>query len=102
MKQQSLQKSKIKFLLLEGIHESAVDALGRAGYDNVVTYSKSLSTEELRKEIKDAHFVGIRSRTQLSEEVLEAAERLGRDWVLLHRYKSGRFNGRGAQRCARF
>jgi D-3-phosphoglycerate dehydrogenase len=76
MKQQSLQKSKIKFLLLEGIHESAVDALGRAGYDNVVTYSKSLSTEELRKEIKDAHFVGIRSRTQLSEEVLEAAERL--------------------------
>ncbi|MBT6182016.1 MAG: phosphoglycerate dehydrogenase, partial [Halieaceae bacterium] len=76
MKQQSLQKSKIKFLLLEGIHESAVDALRRAGYDNVVTYSKSLSTEELCKEIKDAHFVGIRSRTQLSEEVLEAAERL--------------------------
>ena len=76
MKQQSLQKSKIKFLLLEGIHESAVDALRRAGYDNVVTYSKSLSTEALCKEIKDAHFVGIRSRTQLSEEVLEAADRL--------------------------
>ena len=57
MKQQSLQKSKIKFLLLEGIHESALDALGRAGYDNVVTYSKSLSTEELRKEIKDAKVV---------------------------------------------
>ena len=76
MKQQSLQKSKIKFLLLEGVHQSAIDALAKAGYTNVVTYPKALPTEDLKQEIKDAHFVGIRSRTQLSEDVLNAAERM--------------------------
>ena len=76
MRQQSLQKSKIKFLLLEGIHPSAIDAFAKAGYDNVVCYPKALLTEELMTEIKDAHFVGIRSRTQLSAEVIEAALRL--------------------------
>ena len=76
MKQQSLQKSKIKFLLLEGVHQSAIDALAQAGYTNIVTYPKALPTEDLKQEIKDAHFVGIRSRTQLSEDVLDAAERL--------------------------
>ena len=76
MKQQSLQKSKIKVLLLEGVHQSAVDALAKAGYTNVVTYPKALPAEDLKQEIKDAHFVGIRSRTQLSEDVLDAAERL--------------------------
>ena len=76
MKQQSLQKSKIKFLLLEGVHQSAINALAKAGYTNVVTYPKALPTEDLKQEIKDAHFVGIRSRTQLSEDVLDAAERL--------------------------
>ena len=76
MKQQSLQKSKIKFLLLEGVHQRAIDALAKAGYTNVVSYPKALPTEDLKQEIKDAHFVGIRSRTQLSEDVLDAAERL--------------------------
>ncbi len=76
MKQQSLQKSKIKFLLLEGVHQSAIDALAKAGYTNVVTYPKALPTDDLKQEIKDAHFVGIRSRTQLSKDVLDAAGRL--------------------------
>jgi D-3-phosphoglycerate dehydrogenase len=76
MKQQSLQKSKIKFLLLEGVHQSAIDALAKAGYTNVVAYPKALPSDELKKEIKDAHFVGIRSRTQLSAEIFEAADRL--------------------------
>lgn len=76
MKQQSLQKSKIKFLLLEGVHQSALEALDKAGYTNVVTFPKALPSEDLKEEIKDAHFVGIRSRTQLSEDVLDAANRL--------------------------
>jgi D-3-phosphoglycerate dehydrogenase len=76
MKQQSLQKSKIKFLLLEGVHQSAIEALAKAGYTNVVTYPKALPSDELKREIKDAHFVGIRSRTQLSAEIFEAADRL--------------------------
>ena len=76
MKQQSLQKSKIKFLLLEGVHQSAIDALAKAGYTNVVAYPKALPSDDLKKEIKDAHFVGIRSRTQLSAEIFKAADRL--------------------------
>ena len=76
MKQQSLQKSKIKFLLLEGVHQSAIDALAKAGYTNVVAYPKALPSDDLKKDIKDAHFVGIRSRTQLSAEIFEAADRL--------------------------
>ena len=76
MKQQSLQKSKIKFLLLEGVHQSAIDALAKAGYTNVVVYPKALPSDDLKKEIKDAHFVGIRSRTQLSAEIFKAADRL--------------------------
>ena len=75
MKQQSLQKSKTKFLLLEGINPSAIDVLAKAGYDNVVCYPKALPTEQLMAGIKDAHFVGIRSRTQLGAQVIETALR---------------------------
>jgi D-3-phosphoglycerate dehydrogenase len=76
MTQQSLQKSKIKFLLLEGVHPSAVEALERSGYTNIEQHKKALPTEELKKAIANAHFVGIRSRTQLSEDVLDAANKL--------------------------
>ncbi|MEH6515511.1 MAG: phosphoglycerate dehydrogenase [Halioglobus sp.] len=76
MAQQSLEKSKIKFLLLEGVHPSAVETLKRAGYDNIEQHKKALPTEELKAAISGAHFVGIRSRTQLTEEVLAAADRL--------------------------
>lgn len=76
MSQTSLNKDKIKFLLLEGLHPSASETLARAGYTNVVSFPKALPTEELKKEIADAHFVGIRSRTQLTEEVFDSAKRL--------------------------
>lgn len=76
MSQTSLHKDKIKFLLLEGVHPSAVQTLANAGYTNVVTHAGSLPTEQLLAEIADAHFVGIRSRTQLTEEVFEAARKL--------------------------
>ncbi len=76
MARQSLPKEKIKFLLLEGIHPSAVEALQRAGYENIEVHAKALPTEELKAAIAGAHFVGIRSRTQLSEEVFAAAKKL--------------------------
>jgi D-3-phosphoglycerate dehydrogenase len=76
MAQQSLEKSKIKFLLLEGVHPSAVETLQRAGYHNIEQHKKALPTEELKAAISGAHFVGIRSRTQLTEEVLAAADKL--------------------------
>ena len=72
----SLDKSKIRFLLLEGVHSSAVDILEASGYTNIDYVTTALSTEELKVRIADAHFVGIRSRTQLTEEVFDAAKKL--------------------------
>ena len=72
----SLEKSKIKFLLLEGLHQSAVDTLHNAGYTNIEYLKTSLSEDQLIEKIRDAHFVGIRSRTQLNKEVFAAAEKL--------------------------
>ena len=72
----SLDKSKIKILLLEGIHQSAIDTLHAHGYLNIETLSGSLPEDELIERIKDVHFVGIRSRTQLTARVFEAAEKL--------------------------
>lgn len=76
MAKTSLDKSKIKFLLLEGVHPSAVDTLKAAGYSNIVCYPKALPEDELKREIADAHFVGIRSRTQLTEEIFAHAPKL--------------------------
>ncbi|QKV54173.1 phosphoglycerate dehydrogenase [Comamonas antarctica] len=72
----SLDKSKIKFLLLEGIHPSALQLLHKAGYTNVETVTGALPNDELLRKIADVHFVGIRSRTQLTEEVFQAAQKL--------------------------
>jgi D-3-phosphoglycerate dehydrogenase len=76
MSKTSLDKSKIKILLLEGVHQSAVDSLNTAGYTNIDYVTTALPTEELKERIKDAHFVGIRSRTQLTAEVFDAADKL--------------------------
>ena len=72
----SLDKNKIKFLLLEGIHSSAVDVIRAAGYTQIETVSGALPDEELQRKIADVHFVGIRSRTQLTEEVFAQAHKL--------------------------
>ncbi len=72
----SLEKSKIRILLLEGVHQSAVENFKRAGYDNIEYLKTSLPEDELKAKIADAHFVGIRSRTQLTEPVFAAAKKL--------------------------
>ena len=72
----SLQKDKIRFLLLEGLHENASKVLQDAGYTNIEYLSHALDEEELIEKIKDAHFVGIRSRTQLTSDVLAHAQKL--------------------------
>ncbi|MCM2129485.1 phosphoglycerate dehydrogenase [Larsenimonas rhizosphaerae] len=76
MAKTSLDKSKIKILLLEGIHQSAVDNFLNAGYTNIEHLATSLSEEELIEKIRDVHFIGLRSRTQLNERVINAAEKL--------------------------
>lgn len=72
----SLAKEKIKVLLLEGLHQSSVDSLTARGYSNIEYISTSLPEDELCEKIKDVHFIGIRSRTQLSEKVLSHANKL--------------------------
>ncbi|WP_419797862.1 MAG: phosphoglycerate dehydrogenase [Terasakiella sp.] len=72
----SLAKDKIRILLLEGVHENAVRVFENAGYSNIEFHKKALDEEVLKEKIKDAHIVGIRSRTQLTEEVIEEAEKL--------------------------
>ncbi|ATD07486.1 MULTISPECIES: phosphoglycerate dehydrogenase [Pseudoalteromonas] len=76
MSKVSLSKDKIRILLLEGVHQSAVETLKRNGYSNIDYVKTSLPEPELIERIKDAHFVGIRSRTHLTEAVLEQAEKL--------------------------
>lgn len=74
--QLSLDKDKIRFLLLEGVHENALKVLNNAGYTNIEYIKTALDKDELMEKIKDAHFIGLRSRTQLTGEVLRSAEKL--------------------------
>lgn len=75
-KRLSLSRDKINILLLEGIHERAAQAFERAGYHQVHRQSGSLSGTALAEALDGVHLLGIRSRSQLSEEVLEQASRL--------------------------
>ena len=76
MNPKSLEKRKIKFLLLEGVHQSAINTLKRSGYQNIEALKTSLEGGELAEKVADAHFVGIRSRTQLTESVFAASKKL--------------------------
>lgn len=69
----SRPKNQIRFLLLEGIAPSAVEVLRAAGYDNVELLPKALDREPLVEALRGVHMLGIRSRTQLTEQVLDAA-----------------------------
>jgi D-3-phosphoglycerate dehydrogenase len=72
----SFDKNKLKFLLLENIHQNAIDAMVRGGYSNIETHKKSLEGRALLDALADVHFLGIRSRTNVTEEVLAAAPKL--------------------------
>ena len=72
----SFDKNKIKFLLLEGIHPSALQVLQAAGYTQVEVLAGALEGEELKAKIADVHFLGIRSRTELTVDVFAAARKL--------------------------
>ncbi|SBS24548.1 D-3-phosphoglycerate dehydrogenase [Marinomonas spartinae] len=76
MSNTSLDKDKIKILLLEGVHQSALDALHAAGYTNIEYHKTALAEDDLIDKISEAHFIGLRSRTQLTEKVLSHANKL--------------------------
>jgi len=67
----SRPKQALRFVLLEGIHQSAVTAMRDAGVEQIDHHKGALAGEKLIEVLKDAHYVGIRSRTQLTKEVLE-------------------------------
>ena len=71
----SYPKNRIKILLLENVHPDAFKKLSKDGF-TVETVSKSLSEDELIEKIKEVHVLGIRSKTNVTKRVVEAAERL--------------------------
>ena len=74
--QLSLAKDKIRVLLLENISETAVQAMRSAGYTNIRHLPKALDGGALKETIRGVHLLGIRSRTHVSAEILEEADRL--------------------------
>ncbi len=72
----SFPKDKIRILLLEGIADSAVDLFGGAEYATIQREKKALEGQALIDAVKGVHILGIRSRTEVTEEVLAAADRL--------------------------
>lgn len=65
-----------RILLLEGIHEAAVESLAASGYQNVERLTHSLTGSDLLDAISGVDYIGIRSRTHLDAEALAAAKKL--------------------------
>ncbi|GAB3457705.1 phosphoglycerate dehydrogenase [Insolitispirillum peregrinum] len=76
MSKLSMPKDKIKVLLLENIHDNAVGYFEAQGYRSVERLKGALDADELKAKIADVHMVGIRSRTKLTADVLQAANKL--------------------------
>ncbi len=93
----SRSRDQIPVLLLEGIHERAEELLTRRGYTNVTRLAGALQGDDLAEALRGVHMVGVRSRTQLTAEVLDAADRLmavgcfciGTNQVALHHAARG-------------
>lgn len=72
----SVPKDRLRVLLLENINPSAVELFRSAGYTNLTHLTKALDGDELKAALQGVHMLGIRSRTQLTPDVLNAADRL--------------------------
>ena len=75
-KEYSLEKDKIKVLLLEGIHDSATEYFRANGYSNIESFPNALDENLLKEKLKSVNIIGIRSRTQLTKEMLTHAGKL--------------------------
>jgi len=91
----SLSKEKIRILLLEGIHKNALQLFSENQYTNVEYHKSSLESDELIEKITDVHLLGIRSKTNITDDILKHAKKLiaigcysiGTDQVNLHSAK---------------
>ncbi len=75
MSETSFPKSEIKILLLENVHPVATEAFRAQGFQ-VETVKGALPEAELIARVRDAHVLGIRSKTQVTPAVLDEARRL--------------------------
>jgi D-3-phosphoglycerate dehydrogenase len=75
-KSTSYPKEKIKILLLENISETAVRLFREAGYTDIRKVSGALSEEDLIREVRQVHLLGIRSKTLITQKVLEHTPKL--------------------------
>ena len=71
-----IPKDKVKVLLLENISPKAVETFKKAGYSNIQLLKSALNEKELIEKLQDVHVLGIRSKTQLVENVLKNAPKL--------------------------
>jgi D-3-phosphoglycerate dehydrogenase len=67
---------ELNLVLLEGVHDSAVAALRHGGFSRIERHASALAGDALRQAVRDAHYLGIRSRTRISDEVLAGAPEL--------------------------
>ncbi|MGI4959204.1 MAG: phosphoglycerate dehydrogenase [Janthinobacterium lividum] len=74
--QLSLPKDRIRILLLEGVHDSAVELFAASGYATITRHPGALDGEALAQALEGVHVVGIRSRTRLTAEIIERADKL--------------------------
>ncbi|NBC26518.1 MAG: phosphoglycerate dehydrogenase [Bacteroidetes bacterium] len=72
----SYPKENIKILLLEGIHPSAVENFKKHHFTSIETHDVALSEEELLEKIEDVQVIGVRSKTQVTEKVIQKASKL--------------------------
>jgi len=72
----SYPKEKIRILFLENISDAAVKNFSKHGYVQVEKITKALNEDDLIREIKDVHILGIRSKTHITPKVLDAAKKL--------------------------
>lgn len=75
-KNTSYPKEKINILFLENISDIAVNQFVSNGYINVKKITGALNEQELMKEIKHVHILGIRSKSLITENILKAAQKL--------------------------
>ncbi len=71
----SYPKNRIKVLLLENIHQDAIEKLKKEGYQ-VDIHPAGMTEDELAEAIKDVSILGIRSKTMVTEKVVANAKRL--------------------------
>jgi Phosphoglycerate dehydrogenase and related dehydrogenases len=74
--QTSYPRERIRILLLENISDAAVRELEAGGYTTIERINGALSEADLIKTVKGVHLIGIRSKTRITKNVIDAADKL--------------------------